>query len=62
MRAKPDYMLDADSIGIPATESIRDAQRVAIALARTAQKSLIPTARCQLVPDEGGDAARLAHR
>jgi hypothetical protein len=57
IRSKPNDMLDADPLGIAALKPIRDAQRVALALAPTAQKALIPAAWCQLIPDEGGYAA-----
>ena len=60
IRAKPNDMLDTDPIGIAASKPVRDAQRAAIALAPSAQKALIPSAWCQLIPDEGGYAARLA--
>ena len=60
IRAKPNDMLDTDPIGIAASKPVRDAQRAAIALAPSTQKALIPSARCQLIPDEGGYAARAA--
>jgi hypothetical protein len=56
---EPNNMLDADPLRIAAPKPIRDAQRVALALALAlaAQKALIPTAGCQLIPDERGYAA-----
>jgi hypothetical protein len=59
-RAEPHNMFDTDPLRITAPKPVRDAQRVAVALAPTAQKALIPAAGCQLIPDEGGYAARVA--
>ena len=58
--AEPNNMLDTDPLGIAAPKPVGDAQRVPLALAPTAQKALIPAAWCQLIPDEGGYAARVA--
>jgi hypothetical protein len=58
--AEPNNMLDTDPLGIAAPKPVRDAQRVPLALAPAAQKALIPAAWCQLIPDEGGYAARVA--
>ena len=57
IRAEPNDMLDTDPLGIAAPESVRDAQRAALALAPTAQKALIPATWCQLIPNEGRNAA-----
>ena len=57
IRAKPNDMFDTDPVGIAALKPVCDAQRAALALAPAAQKALIPAAWCQLIPDEGGDAA-----
>ena len=57
IRAKPDDLVDSDSLRIAAPKPISDAQRVALAFASPAQKALIPAAWCQLIPDEGCDAA-----
>ena len=57
IRAKPNDMLDTDPVGIAALKPVRDAQRVAPALAPAAQQTLVPAARRQLIPDEGRDAA-----
>jgi len=57
IRVKPNDMLDTDPLWIAAPKPVRDAQRVALALALAAQKALIPAARCQLIPDEGCNAA-----
>jgi hypothetical protein len=57
IRWEPNNMLDTDPLGIAPTKPVRDTQRAALALARTAQKALIPAAWCQLIPDEGGYAA-----
>ena len=57
IRAKPDDMLDTDPVGVAALKPVRDAQRVALALAPTTQKTLIPAAWRQLIPDEGCDTA-----
>ena len=57
IRAKPNDMLDTDPVGIAALKPVRDAKRAALALAPTAQQPLIPTAWCQLIPDEGRYAA-----
>jgi hypothetical protein len=57
IRAESNNMLDTDPLGIAAPKPVREAQRAALALAPTAQKALIPAAGCQLIPDEGGNAA-----
>ena len=57
IRAKPNDMLDTDSIGIAALEPVGNAQRAALTLASTEQEALIPPAWGQLIPDEGGYAA-----
>jgi hypothetical protein len=62
IRAQPNDTLDTDPVGIAAPKTVRDSQGSALALARTAQKPLIPAAGCQLIPDEGGNAARVANR
>jgi hypothetical protein len=54
---EPNNTLNTDPLRIAAPKPIRDAQRVALALARATQKPLIPVAGCQLIPDEGGYAA-----
>ncbi len=54
---KPNDVFDTDPLGISALKPVRDAQRAAFAFAPAAQKALIPAARCQLIPDERGDAA-----
>lgn len=56
IRDKPDDILDADPLRIAALKPVRDAQRVALALAPTTQQTLIPTAGRQLIPDEGRNA------
>jgi hypothetical protein len=60
--AKTNDMLNTDPLGIAALKSVGDAERVALAFAPAAKEALIPAARCQLIPDESGDAARLADR
>jgi hypothetical protein len=45
VRANPNDVLDADSLGIAALKPVRDAKRAAFALALTAQKVLIPATR-----------------
>jgi hypothetical protein len=60
--SNPNYMLDADPFRITAPEPVRDVQRAALAFARAAQKPLIPAAGGQLIPNEGGNAARAANR
>ena len=55
--AKPNDMLDTDPLRIAALKPVRDAQRVALALAPTAQQLLIPAAWRQLIPYEGRNAA-----
>ena len=62
VRPQPDNMLDTDSLGIAALKPVREAKRGAPALAPTAQKTLIPAAWCQLIPDEFCYAARVADR
>ena len=57
IRAKPNNMPDTDSLGIAAPQPECNAQRLALALAPTAQKALIPTAWRQLIPDERRYAA-----
>ncbi len=57
IRAEPNDMLDADPISVAALKSVGNAQRAALTLASTVQEALIPSARCQLIPDEGSDAA-----
>ena len=57
VRGKSNNMLDADSVRISAFKPVSDVQRSALALARAAQKTLIPAAWRQLIPDEGSDAA-----
>jgi len=57
IRAKPHDMPDADSIRIAALKPVCDAERRALALARATQEALVPSARRQLIPDEGGYAA-----
>jgi hypothetical protein len=57
IRAKPNDMLDTDPVGIAALKPVRDAQRVALALAPATQETLIPAAWRQLIPDEGRDTA-----
>ena len=56
IRAQPNQMLNADPFRIAALKPVCDAQRVTLALASTAQETLIPAAWCQLIPDEGCDA------
>jgi hypothetical protein len=51
-----------ESIWIAAPQLAADAQRESTALAPSTQQSLIPAARRQLIPDEGGDAPRIANR
>ena len=58
----PDDVPDAHPLGITAPETVRDAERLAPALAPTPEKALIPAARRQLIPDEGRDAARIGDR
>ena len=53
IRAEPDDVLDADPLGIAPLKSVRNPKRAAVALALAAQKTLIPAAGCQLIPDEG---------
>jgi hypothetical protein len=53
IRAKPHDMRDTHPLGVAALEPVRDAQRAELAPASTTQQALIPTAWCQLVPDEG---------
>src|SRR5688572_15854447 len=50
IRGKPNAMLDTDPVGVAALKPVRDAQRVALALAPTKQKTLIPAAWRQLIP------------
>jgi hypothetical protein len=57
IRIKPNDMPDTDSIGIAALMPVGDAQRAALALATSGEKTLIPATGCQLIPDEGGYAA-----
>jgi hypothetical protein len=57
LRPQPDDALDTDPLGIAPPKPVGDAQRLALALAPPAQEALIPAARQQLIPDEGGDAA-----
>ena len=57
LRAKPNDMLDTDSLGIAALKPVRDVQSAARAFAPTAQKALIPAAWRQFIPDKGGYAA-----
>ena len=45
MRAKPNDMPDTDPLGSPPMKPVRNAQRVALALAPTVQKAMIPAAR-----------------
>ena len=56
-RPKPNYSLDTDPLRIAPPKTVRDAQRMALALAPSKQEALIPAARRQLIPDEGRDAA-----
>ena len=57
IRAKSNDMLHADPVGIAALKPVSDAQRLALALAPTKKKTLIPTAGRQFIPDEGCDTA-----
>ncbi len=57
IRAQPNNVPDTDPLGIAALKPVRDVEGAAPALAPAAQKALIPAAWCQLIPDEGGDAA-----
>ena len=57
IRAKPNDMLDTDSLRIAALKPVSEAERVAPAFAPAAQKALIPIAWCQLIPDKRGYAA-----
>lgn len=59
---EPDDTPDTDPLRVAPPKPIRNAQRMAVALAPAKQQALIPAARHQLVPDEGGDAARAADR
>ena len=56
-RPKPNYSLDTDPLRIAPPKTIRDPQRMALALAPATQEALIPAAWQQLIPDEGCDAA-----
>ena len=56
-RPNPNDALDPDSLRIAPPKTIRDPQRIALALAPATQEALIPAAWQQLVPDEGCDAA-----
>ena len=56
-RAKPNDPLDTNPLRIAAPKPVRDAKRAALALAPTMQKTLIPAAWHQLIPDKGCDAA-----
>ena len=57
IRDKSYNMLDANSIGIAAPKPVGYAQRAALTLTSSVQEALIPPAWCQLIPDEGSDAA-----
>ena len=48
---------DADPIGIAALKPVGDAERAALTVASTDQEALIPSAWCQLIPNESSDAA-----
>lgn len=61
-QAESNDVLDADSLGICALETIRQIQGVATTFALAAKKALVPFAWSQLIPYERGDAARLADR
>jgi hypothetical protein len=61
-RSEPDDMSDTDPLRIATLEPVRDVQRAAFAFAPATQKALIPSAWCQLIPDEGGNAAGVADR
>ena len=56
IRAKPDDMLDTDSLRIATFKPVGNAERSALTLAPTEQKALIPAAWRQLIPDESGYA------
>ena len=60
IRAQPDDMLNADSVGIASFKPVGDVQRVAFAFAPAAEKALVPAARRELIPDKSGYAARVA--
>lgn len=57
LRPKPNYSRHTDPLWIAPPKAVSDAQRMALALAPATQKTLIPAAWQQLIPDEGGDAA-----
>src|SRR5688572_5538228 len=55
-------MLHTDPLGIAALKTVGDAERPAFALAPPEQKTLVPSAWRQLIPNERGNAARVAGR
>jgi hypothetical protein len=60
--AKPNDMPDTDPVGITALKSVRNPQRIAPAGTPSKKKALIPAAGPQLIPNESGNAARVADR
>src|SRR5687767_2906717 len=62
LRVEPDDMFHTDSLWIAALKAVGDAQRLAFAFAPRKQKALVPPAWRQLIPNEGGNAARMAGR
>jgi hypothetical protein len=57
IRGKPNDVFDTDPFRISAFKPVGDVERAAFAFAPAAQKTLIPPAWRQLIPDEGGYAA-----
>ena len=57
LEAQANHIFDADPLGIAALQPVGDIHRTALArFARAAQQPLIPSARCQFIPDERGNA------
>jgi hypothetical protein len=57
LQTQANYEFDADALGIAALKSVGDVHRAALAtFACAAQQPLIPTAMCQLITDERGNA------
>ena len=57
IRGESNDMLDANPVGIAAPKPVGYAERTALTLTSSVEEALIPPAWCQLIPDEGSDAA-----
>ena len=57
---KSDDMFDTDALGIAASKAICDTQGIATTYTLSLKQTLIPTAWCELIPNESCYAARAA--